>query len=381
LNKGWTKVALGEVLTPVARFESRDELKNYQFAGTYSYARGIFRNELKHGSSFSLPTIQRIEAGDFIYCKIMAWEGAFGLAGEDVHNCWMSGAFVAFRPEQSLVHPKFLHYWFRCESNWRRVARSSTGTNVRRKSLHPDDFCKATITLPPLVEQRRLVAHLDAIESRLSRAQELREQQVHELQAALRSAFYRLEARAVWQSMSEVAPLARRQITIDPEVNYTEYGVRSFFKGIFHRRKVPGSAFSWQELYLLQAGDLVFSNIMAWEKAIAVAGPEQDGWVGNHRMLVCEPRRDAVLPSCLYHYFMTGDGFAKVLQASPGTAARNKTLKADNLMAIQVPVPPMSQQLAFDALCQQVAELRRALAMNLGQHSAVIPSLLDRIFA
>lgn len=46
-------------------------------------------------------------------------------------------------------------------------------------------------------------------------------------------------------------------ITIEPEKNYTEFGVRSFFKGIFLRRVVPGSAFSWQELYRLQAGDLI----------------------------------------------------------------------------------------------------------------------------
>ena len=128
MNLECDEVALGDVMTPVARFEDRDELQTYQFAGTYSYARGIFKNELKSGSSFNLPAIQRIEAGDFIYCKIMAWEGAFGLAGEDVHNCWMSGAFVAFRPVADSVLPKFLHYWFKSEKNWRRVAASSTGT-------------------------------------------------------------------------------------------------------------------------------------------------------------------------------------------------------------------------------------------------------------
>ena len=172
-----------------------------------------------------------------------------------------------------------------------------------------------TIPLPPLAEQQRLVAQMDAIEARVTRAQKLREEQEHELQAILRSSFHRLETHSEWKPMAEVAPLAWRQVSINPEASYTEYGVRSFFKGIFLRRKVPGSAFSWQELYRLQTGDIVFSNIMAWEKAIAVASAEQDGWVGNHRMLVCEPRRDLVLPSSLNHYFMTANGFAKVLQA------------------------------------------------------------------
>ena len=74
---------LGEVLRRVERFEPREEFTEYPFAGTYSFARGIFVGERKLGSSFALPKIQRIRAGDFIYCKIMAWEGAFGIAPKE----------------------------------------------------------------------------------------------------------------------------------------------------------------------------------------------------------------------------------------------------------------------------------------------------------
>jgi len=380
VRKGWTEVALGEVLEPVARFEDRDELGSYQFAGTYSYARGVFRGDLKSGSSFSLPKIQRIRSGDFIYCKIMAWEGAFGLAGDDVDGCVMSGAFVAYRPNTAYVVPGFLESWFKCEANWKRVATGSTGTNVRRKSLHPDSFAKAVIVLPPLAEQHRIVGHLDAIEVCLTRAQKLRLEQEHELKAALSSAFHKLGGNVAWKPMSEVAPLAWRQIAIDPDESYNEFGVRSFYKGIFLRRKVLGSAFSWQELYRLKAGDVVFSNIMAWEKAIAVADIEQDGWVGNHRMLVCEPRPDLIRPNYLLHYFMTAEGFAKILQASPGTAARNKTLKAANLMAIEVPVPSLSRQHAFDTFCENVTRVRATQKNQEKEIACLLPSLRDRIF-
>ncbi|MCC6695153.1 MAG: hypothetical protein IT365_05940 [Candidatus Hydrogenedentes bacterium] len=77
---------------------------------------------------------------------------------------------------------------------------------------------------------------------------------------------------------------------------------------------------------------------------------------------------------------MTADGFAKVLQASPGTAARNKTLKADNLMAIRVPVPSMAQQHAFEELCQQVQQIRTKRAPQAAALNALLSSLLDRFF-
>ena len=119
---------------------------------------------------------------------------------------------------------------------------------------------------------------------------------------------------------------------------------------------------------------------MAWEKAIAVAGPKHEGWVGNHRMLICEPRKDIILASCLFHYFLTEDGFAKILKASPGTAARNKTLKADHLMAIEVPVPEISEQREFQKLLDLHAQVTTHDEGSRALTTALLPSLLDRIF-
>ena len=83
----------------------------------------------------------------------------------------------------------------------------------------------------------------------------------------------------------EVVPLVRREEAFDPQTSDTELRVRSFYNGAFQRRTVPGSDFSWQDLYRIQSGDLVFSNSMAWEQAIAIAKSEDEGCVGNHRML------------------------------------------------------------------------------------------------
>lgn len=380
MKKGWSEVGLGELME-----KSEDTIRvkldqAYPNLGIYGQGRGSFTKPSIFGAATSAETLYRVRAGQFIYSRLFAFEGAYALVQPIQDGFFVSNEFPAFDVDRRRLLSGYLFAYFRRPSVWSALASQSTGLGNRRQRVHPDVILAHRIPLPPLTEQRRLVAHLDVVEARIARAKKLREDQEYELQAALRSAFHRLEAHAEWKPMAEVAPLAWRQITIDPEANYTEFGVRSFFRGIFLRRKVPGSTFSWQELYRLQAGDIVFSNIMAWEKAIAVAGPEHDGWVGNHRMLVCEPRRDVVLPSCLHHYFMTNEGFAKILQASPGTAARNKTLKSDNLMTIQVPVPPMSKQLAFDALCQQVAQVRGARVARAGELAALLPSLLDRIF-
>ncbi len=91
-----------------------------------------------------------------------------------------------------------------------------------------------------------------------------------------------------------------------------------------------GSEFSWQDLFWIREGDLVFSNLMAWEKAIAVAAAYDEGTVGDHRMLTCEVDPALATPGFLMTYFRTLEGFTSVVGHSPGTIARNKTLSSKN---------------------------------------------------
>jgi type I restriction enzyme S subunit len=144
--------------------------------------------------------------------------------------------------------------------------------------------------------------------------------------------------------LAEVAPLARRVMTVDPDATYIELGVRSFNKGTFHRRTLKGAEFTWQELYLVRRNDLVFSNIMAWEGAVALAGAADDGCVGNHRMLTCACDETQINPAFLAHYFKTPEGMTKLVGASTGTVARNRTLTAPALGRMTVPVPPLAVQ-------------------------------------
>ena len=183
--KPWPTVRLGEVLRRVERFEPREEFTEYPFAGTYSFARGIFVGERKLGSSFALPKIQRFRAGDFIYCKIMAWEGAFGIAPKETDNCVMSGAFVVYELNRERIDEKFLDYFFKVPDNWRSIGSQSSGTNVRRQSLHPSKFEKAEIPLPPLAEQRRVVARIEALAAQIHEARTLRHQAAEEAEALI----------------------------------------------------------------------------------------------------------------------------------------------------------------------------------------------------
>lgn len=196
----------------------------------------------------------------------------------------------------------------------------------------------------------------------------------------LLAAFDTLASSAPRQRMGDVAPLVRRPIEIEPEKTYTEIGVRSFYKGIFHRRTITGAEFTWQKLFRIVEGDLVFSNLMAWEQAIALATAVDEGCVGNHRMLTCEVDRTRCDPMFLWYYFRTPEGLAQVVAASPGSIARNKTLSAELLPNITVPLPALDAQQWFKSLHEKTIAVdvgRDGVGLELNR---LIPALLHQVF-
>src|SRR6266516_1260104 len=192
MNQKYALTKLSNLLERVERFEEVDPLEEYHFAGTYSFARGIFAGERKPGSGFKLHKVQRIHEGDFVYCKIMAWEGAFGLVPKEADNCVMSGAFVAYEIDRTKVDPNYLAYYFKVPLIWKSVGSQSTGTNVRRRSLHPLQFESTSIPLPPLSEQRRIITRIEELAARIEEARGLRREALAEVERILAGVEFRI---------------------------------------------------------------------------------------------------------------------------------------------------------------------------------------------
>ena len=210
---------------------------------------------------------------------------------------------------------------------------------ARRETVSAEVFLRTKLSLPSLLEQKRIASQLRTASDLVERRNKAGDAVKSESATALRAAFARITDNAPLVMLEDVAPLVRRRIEIVPECKYTEIGVRSFYKGLFKRRTMSGEEFTWQKLFEVHEGDIVFSNLMAWEQAIGIAVPDFDGCVGNHRMLTCEPDRKQVVPEFLFYFFQTATGFAAIEAGSPGSIARNKTLSPEHLVRIEVPIP------------------------------------------
>lgn len=376
--KAWPVVSLAEVLRHRKEFITIDDTQQYKRCRVQLHAKGVLLRDTVSGTDIKTKKQQVCRAGEFLVAEIDAKMGGFGLVPDALEGAVVSSHYFLFEIDDALLDKRYLDHYCRTE-RFRVQVEAQGSTNYA--AIRPADVLAYTIPLPSLAEQQILVARLDAL------AEKTRQVQVH-LDAVERNAEHLLALRfrdaiadAPLRTMAEVAPLVRREVVIDPEQSYTELGVRSFYKGAFHRRTVPGSDFSWQDLYRVKSDDLIFSNIMAWEQAIAIAQPEDDGCVGNHRMLTCEANAELAVPGFLWYYFTTEEGFAKIYAASPGTAARNRTMTAPALMAIEMPMPPLATQQTFDRMQSEVAALKAKHTAIREANTALLPATLERVFA
>lgn len=146
-----------------------DETNTYRFAGVYSFGRGVFRSVIKNGSEFAYKRLSTVRAYDFIFPKLMAWEGALGVVPPDFDGMVVSPEFPVFSINKAEILPEILDIYFRTPEIWPQLAELSGGTNVRRRRLQPTSFLQYEMPVPSMSTQhkiRNLYRHTISLKAR-----------------------------------------------------------------------------------------------------------------------------------------------------------------------------------------------------------------------
>ena len=175
LPRGWECVRLGEVLAPVSRPVALAATATYTLLGMHWYAQGLYVKDRKLGASIQATTLYQVHEGDFVYNRLFAWKGSFGIADASLAGCYVSNEFPCFRVVESRVDPQYLRWCFSQAWLWEAIeAQSSGSTPTSRLRLKEPQLLALEIPLPPLDEQRRIVGRIEALAARVAEARALR---------------------------------------------------------------------------------------------------------------------------------------------------------------------------------------------------------------
>jgi len=162
----WPTVKLAQVLEPAQRPVSVDATGEYRLLGVRLESRGPFLREIKTGAETSAKTLFRVRAGDFVYSRLFAWRGAFGVIPWQLDGCYVSNEFPVFVSRDGGVDPEYLNYWFRLPAILERIAADCTGSTPLTRNRYKERFLlELEMPLPPIEEQRRVVEKLNRLTS------------------------------------------------------------------------------------------------------------------------------------------------------------------------------------------------------------------------
>src|SRR3989442_3315110 len=151
MTENWPRIALAQLLRNRSEGETVNPFKEYRLLGVRLDNAGPYLRETKLGTELSASTVYKVRAGDFIYSRLFASRGAFGVVDSEFDGCYVSGEFPTFRADPNRLDPNFLRLWFLLPSTLHSVVAKCTGsTPLTRNRFKEEFFLALDVPLPPV---------------------------------------------------------------------------------------------------------------------------------------------------------------------------------------------------------------------------------------
>ncbi|MFG2997266.1 hypothetical protein [Streptomyces sp. NPDC048340] len=160
---GYPEAPLSSILTPTSNTVDVVDSEEYETAGIYSYARGLFRRPTIRGADTKYRKYNRLSVGQIVYSKLFGWEGAIAYVTSEFDGLHVSHEFPTYAIDLDKADPLYLRHLISWPSLHADLSKGASGMGSRRQRVNPERFLAAKVPLPALGEQRRVANRLDAL--------------------------------------------------------------------------------------------------------------------------------------------------------------------------------------------------------------------------
>ncbi len=170
-------------------------------------------------------------------------------------------------------------------------------------------------------------------------------------------------------------------IDVIPNKKYSQIGIRSHGKGIFHKEAVTGEELGNKRVFWVEPNALVVNIVFAWERAIAVTSDAEKGMIASHRFPMYLPKNNLSNVNFLRYLFVTDKGQSYLELASPGGAGRNKTLGQSNFAELKIDLPSLEEQTKIATFLSTVDEKISQLSQKLHLLGQYKQGMMQKLFS
>ena len=385
MSKRWPNVKIGEVVR-----QERHQVGSFNGDGLpvlgVTNTEGVTYTGVEASDDKS--KYFRLRPGRFVFNPYRINVGSIGVSSATQDGI-CSPAYVVFAPTER-IDPAFLWFFLKSARGNQLINFHGNRGSVR-SALRFDDMAEVEIPLPPVAEQRRLVARIETFDAQIQEAVTLRRRAIEETEA--------LTGRFATQILDDILPTARLE-DVCPIVTdgthqtprYTDNGaiflsaknVKPFRFMPQEHRKVSIEDFRhYTANYKPRHGDVLLTRVGAGIGEAAVIDQDIEFAIYVSIALIRTDSR-RLLPQFLVHWLNSPAGRASSHRETLGRGTSQGNLNLKLLRGFTIPVPPLAEQhrivAELDSLRTEVDALKHLQAETAAELDALLPSILDRAF-
>ena len=369
----------------------------YEMVGVYSFGRGLFYKESVRGMNTSYKKFYRLKPEHIVMSQLFGWEGALALSSEEFEGKYVSPQFPTFVTKPQLLEREFLGWFSKRPLFWDELGKRAKGMGDRRRTLNPESLLSCTIPLPPLPEQRRIVAKIECLATKIDEAKKLKTNVSEEIKALskshLSSIFSKLSSK--WGKRSLI------ELIVKSNYGTSTKCFENRDKGTYPVLRIPNIAnekvdsnnmkygFLSQNEFQnvdLREGDLLVvrtngSADLVGRCAVVPKLSEPTAFASYLIRLRCDAR--VVIPDFLQLVLRnlrdSGDLFNMAR-----TTAGQYNVSLGRLNSAEIPIPPIEEQRSVVASVSrfetEIEALKKCGELATAELDALLPSILDKAF-
>ncbi|RLD63093.1 MAG: hypothetical protein DRJ01_04660 [Bacteroidetes bacterium] len=357
-NEDWELVKLNKILT---EHKTRNSTGEFNEVFSVAKEKGVI-NQIEHlGRSYASDDISNYKVvfpNDVVYTKSPTAGFPFGIIKQNMLNRAgvVSVLYAVFKPKnKELGH--LLDIYFSSQLNTYNylvpiVHRGAKNTMNISNSAFLDGY---KIGIPSnIIEQKKIVTFLTFIDNQIIQLTEKKGLLEQYKKGVIQKIFKKElcfkdkngNPFSEWKTyiLKEILQRYSNPVKVESDKLYSQIGIRSHGKGIFHKEPVSGKSLGNKRVFWIEENKLILNIVFAWERAITKTTVKEIGMIASHRFPMYEPVKDLLNLDFILYFFLTPRGKSFLELASPGGAGRNKTLGQTAFENLKISIPSLKEQ-------------------------------------
>ncbi|MET7255039.1 restriction endonuclease subunit S [Dyadobacter fermentans] len=357
LPENWKIVKIKEIAKITSGTTPLRSNKSYHTNGTVPWVKTtdlnnseIIDTEEKITELALKETSLRVYPVDTVLVAMYGGFNQIGRTGILGIEATINQALSAITVDKERINPSFLLNWLNAKVGW---WKNFAGSSRKDPNITSKDVGNFPFLMIPVNEQRAIASLFDSFNSAINQNNRLiaqKELRKKWLMQNLLTGKKRL--RGFEDTKWKIRPLEDfirpviRQVA-KPETPYLGLGIRSHGKGTFLKRDEQPEKNSMDKFYVVHANDLIVNITFAWEQAIAIAQPKDDGALASHRFPTYRFIQDKGFPDFFRFYIIQPRMKYMLELISPGGAGRNRVMSKSDFIKLEFLLPDHKEQVAI----------------------------------